>query len=399
MVELAKRIEKVEEYYFSKKLQEVRSLDRPEFPVINLGIGSPDLPPSQSVIDTLQHTAQQAGNHGYQSYKGIPDFRKGIADFYKRIYGVELDSEKMILPLMGSKEGIMHISMAFVNEGDEVLIPDPGYPTYASVSQLVGAKVTTYELSERIDWQIDFDALEKRDLSKVKIMWVNTPHMPTGSVLAEEDLKRLVELAKANNFLLVNDNPYSLILNNSPKSILSIPGAEDVAIELNSLSKSHNMPGWRVGWLAGRSEYVDAVLRVKSNMDSGMFLGIQRAAAQALQQPDSWFEELNNMYRQRRTKAFEIMELLSCTYSIHQSGLFVWAKVPDTIGSVEKWIDSILYSTKVFITPGFIFGKGGQRFIRISLCSTTEKLQEAYDRIKASRQHDFIELDLIKEEG
>lgn len=399
MIELAKRIEKVEEYYFSKKLQEVRSLDSPEFPVINLGIGSPDLPPSQNVIDALQYTSQQAGNHGYQSYKGIQAFRKGIADFYKRIYGVELDPEKMILPLMGSKEGIMHISMAFVNEGDEVLIPDPGYPTYASVSRLVGAKVTTYELSERIDWQINFDELEKRDLSKVKIMWVNTPHMPTGSVLSQEDLERLVELARSNNFLLVNDNPYSMILNDTPKSILSIPGAEDVTIELNSLSKSHNMPGWRVGWLAGSSEHVEAVLRVKSNMDSGMFLGIQQAAVQALQQPDRWFEELNNMYRQRRTKAFEIMELLSCTYSIHQSGLFVWAKVPDEIDSVEEWIDTLLYSTKVFITPGFIFGKAGLRYIRISLCSTTEKLQEAYDRIKASNQRDFEKLELTKEEG
>ncbi|MEQ8364576.1 MAG: aminotransferase class I/II-fold pyridoxal phosphate-dependent enzyme [Cyclobacteriaceae bacterium] len=399
MIELAKRIEKVEEYYFSKKLQEVRSLDQPEFPVINLGIGSPDFPPAKTVIEALQHTAQQHGSHGYQSYKGIPDFRKGIADFYKRIYGVVLDSDKMILPLMGSKEGIMHISLAFVNEGDEVLIPDPGYPTYASVSQLVGATVSTYQLDERTDWQIDFGALEKRDLSKVKIMWINSPHMPTGSVLSHDDLKRLVALAKANNFLLVNDNPYSLILNDWPQSILSIPGAEDVALELNSLSKSHNMPGWRVGWLAGSGEHIDAVLRVKSNMDSGMFLGIQQAAVVALQQPDSWFEELNNLYRLRRSKAFEIMELLSCNYSLNQAGLFVWAKVPDVTASVEEWIDTILYSTKVFITPGFIFGKAGQRFIRISLCASVEKLQEAYDRISTSKQQNFKELELTKEEN
>ncbi|MEQ9415147.1 MAG: aminotransferase class I/II-fold pyridoxal phosphate-dependent enzyme [Cyclobacteriaceae bacterium] len=399
MIELAKRIEKVEEYYFSKKLQEVRSLDQPEFPVINLGIGSPDFPPAKTVIEALQHTAQQHGSHGYQSYKGIPDFRKGIADFYKRIYGVVLDSDKMILPLMGSKEGIMHISLAFVNEGDEVLIPDPGYPTYASVSQLVGATVSTYQLDERTDWQIDFGALEKRDLSKVKIMWINSPHMPTGSVLSHDDLKRLVALAKANNFLLVNDNPYSLILNDWPQSILSIPGAEDVALELNSLSKSHNMPGWRVGWLAGSGEHIDAVLRVKSNMDSGMFLGIQQAAVVALQQPDSWFEELNNLYRLRRSKAFEIMELLSCNYSLNQAGLFVWAKVPDVIASVEEWIDTILYSTKVFITPGFIFGKAGQRFIRISLCASVEKLQEACDRISTSKQQNFKELELTKEEN
>lgn len=399
MIELAKRIEKIEEYYFSKKLQEVRSLDRPELPVINLGIGSPDFPPAKTVIEALQLTAQQHGSHGYQSYKGIPDFRKGIADFYKRIYDVVLDPDKMILPLMGSKEGIMHISLAFVNEGDEVLIPDPGYPTYASVSQLVGAIVSTYQLDERTDWQIDFEALEKRDLSKVKIMWINSPHMPTGSVLPHDDLKRLVELAKANNFLLVNDNPYSLILNDSPQSILSIPGAEDVALELNSLSKSHNMPGWRVGWLAGSGEHIDAVLRVKSNMDSGMFLGIQQASVEALQQPDRWFEELNNLYRQRRSKAFEIMELLSCTYSLNQAGLFVWAKVPDAIASVEEWIDTILYSTKVFITPGFIFGKAGQRFIRISLCASVEKLQEAYDRIGTSKQRNFKELELTKVEN
>ena len=399
MIELAKRIKKVEEYYFSKKLQEVRGLDKPDFPVINLGIGSPDFPPAKNVIESLQQIADQRGSHGYQSYKGIPEFRKGIASFYERIYGVALDPDKMILPLMGSKEGIMHISLAFVNEGDEVLIPDPGYPTYASVSQLVGAKVNTYQLDERTDWQIDFEQLEKRDLSKVKIMWINSPHMPTGSVLSLDDMKRLVALAKANNFLLVNDNPYSLILNDSPQSILSIAGAEDVALELNSLSKSHNMPGWRVGWLAGSGEHVDAVLRVKSNMDSGMFLGIQHAAEQALDQPDSWFEELNNLYRLRRSKAFEIMELLSCSYSVNQAGLFVWAKVPDTIESVEEWIDTILYSAKVFITPGFIFGKAGQRFIRISLCSSVEKLQDAYDRIKTSKQQNFTELELTKEEN
>lgn len=399
MIELARRIEKVEEYYFSKKLQEVRSLDSQAFPVINLGIGSPDLPPAQSVIEALKDTAQLPGSHGYQSYKGIPNFRKNIANFYNRIYGVSLDSEKMILPLMGSKEGIMHISMAFVNEGDEVLIPDPGYPTYASVSQLVGAKVSTYKLDEEADWQIDFEELEKRDLSKVKIMWINSPHMPTGSVLPIGDMKRLVQLARANNFLLVNDNPYSLILNDSPQSIFSIDGAEEVALELNSLSKSHNMPGWRIGWLIGSAHHVDAVLRVKSNMDSGMFLGTQQAAVQALQQPDSWFEELNSLYRQRRAKAFEIMELLSCFYSSHQAGLFVWAKVPDTVESVEKWIDTILYKTKVFITPGFIFGESGQRFIRISLCASIEKLQEAFDRINAFMAHNFEEVELTKKAG
>lgn len=381
MIEFAKRIEQVEEYYFSKKLQEVRSLDSAENPVINLGIGSPDLPPGADAINELNKTAQQENSHGYQSYKGIPALREGISAFYQRKYKVVLNPDNMILPLMGSKEGIMHISMAFVNEGDEVLIPNPGYPTYASVSQLVGAKIVTYNLAQSNEWQIDFEDLERKDLSKVKIMWVNTPHMPTGSVLSTENLMRLIDLAKRNNFLLVNDNPYSMILNDDPQSILSIEGSESVCLELNSLSKSHNMPGWRVGWLAGRPDYVDAVLKVKSNMDSGMFLGIQKAAAQALKQPDSWFDELNNIYRTRRTKAFAILNVLACTYSIQQVGLFVWARVPDEIESVEEWIDTILYETKVFITPGFIFGNAGDRFIRISLCANDEKLGQAKERL------------------
>ncbi len=381
MIEFADRIKSVEEYYFSKKLQEVRSLDRPGFPVINLGIGSPDLPPSDSTISALNATSVDAGSHGYQSYKGIAALREGIAQFYLRKYKVVLDSECMILPLMGSKEGIMHISMAFVNEGDEVLIPDPGYPTYASVSQLVGAHVTTYSLEESNNWQIDFEELESRDLSHVKLMWVNTPHMPTGSVISKENLERLIQLARRNNFLLVNDNPYSLILNDDPQSILSISGSESVCLELNSLSKSHNMPGWRVGWLAGNPAFIDAVLKVKSNMDSGMFLGIQKAAVQALSEPDSWFEELNNLYTKRKILACEILELLGCTYSKSQVGLFVWARVPEEVDSVEKWIDAILYESKVFITPGFIFGKAGEGYIRISLCANEEKLAEAKSRL------------------
>ncbi len=381
MIKLAKRIEGVEEYYFSKKLQEVRNLDHKDFPVINLGIGSPDLPPSVDTIEALKTTSDLASSHGYQNYKGIPVLREGIAKFYKRQYGVTLDSEKMILPLMGSKEGIMHISMAFVNEGDEVLIPNPGYPTYASVSKLVGAKVSTYNLNEGNDWQIDFEALEARDLGRVKIMWINSPHMPTGSVLSKAAMQRLVALAKANNFLLVNDNPYSLILNDDPQSILSIKGAADVALELNSLSKSHNMPGWRVGWVAGHPELIDAVLRVKSNMDSGMFLGIQKAAAHALGQPDSWFKSLNEGYRARKEKALEILEHLGCTYASNQVGLFVWGKVNEGVESVEKLIDEILYGCKVFITPGFIFGQAGERFIRISLCANEQTLDEAAARI------------------
>lgn len=383
MIELANRIKNVEEYYFSKKLQEVRSLDTPEFPVINLGIGSPDLPPSEDTITTLSQTAADAGSHGYQSYKGIAPLREGIAQFYQSKYGVAVDPGTMILPLMGSKEGIMHISMAFVNEGDEVLIPDPGYPTYASVSQLVGAQIRTYSLLSENDWQIDFEELESRDLSKVKLMWINTPHMPTGSVLAKSAIVRLIDLAKRHNFLLVNDNPYSVILNDDPQSILSLDGALDVCIELNSLSKSHNMPGWRVGWLVGNASYIDAVLRVKSNMDSGMFLGIQKAAVQALKQPDQWFETLNESYSKRKVTACEILDLLGCEYSSTQVGLFMWAKVPDHVESVEKWIDAILYDSKVFITPGFIFGKAGARFIRISLCANQDKLAEAKKRISS----------------
>jgi LL-diaminopimelate aminotransferase len=382
MIKTANRIANVEEYYFSKKLAEVRGLDSPEFPVINLGIGSPDMAPSSETIDALISTSQKASSHGYQNYKGIPALRKGIQSFYKTTYNVDLDIETEILPLMGSKEGIMHIAMAFVNEGDEVLIPDPGYPTYSSVAKLVGAKVSTYQLKESLDWGIDVEELKQRDLSKVKIMWVNFPHMPTGRTASRAELKELVDLARKNNFLIVNDNPYSLILNDSPLSILSIEGADEVALELNSLSKSHNMAGWRIGWVAGNKEYVDAVLRVKSNMDSGMFLGLQQAAVEALKNGDTWFTELNAVYKNRRTAAQKVLSELGCSYSEKQSGLFVWAKAPEKVNDVEKWIDEILYGTKVFITPGFIFGEGGRRFIRISLCATEEKLLEAHGRIK-----------------
>lgn len=378
----AKRINSIEEYYFSKKLVEVRSLDTPELRVINLGIGSPDQAPSTATVDALIASAKNPANHGYQNYKGIPQLRKGIVDFYKKIYDVTLDPESMILPLMGSKEGIMHISMAFVNEGEEVLIPDPGYPTYSSVANLVGGKIRTYALKEDLNWGIDVDALRKADLSKVKIMWINFPHMPTGRIASREELKELVDLARENNFLIVNDNPYSLILNENPLSILSIEGAEDIALELNSLSKSHNMAGWRIGWVAGKKEYIDAVLKVKSNMDSGMFLGLQHAAVEALKNAEAWFTSLNKVYSERRKAANRILDLLECVYVEKQSGLFVWAKVPDRIDDVEKWIDEILYATKVFITPGFVFGENGKRYIRISLCSPVETLKQALERLK-----------------
>jgi LL-diaminopimelate aminotransferase len=382
MIQTAKRIANVEEYYFSRKLAEVRSLDSPEFRVINLGIGSPDQAPSPNAIEALSVSAKNPANHGYQNYKGIPALRKGIADFYKRVYDASIDPETMILPLMGSKEGIMHISMAFVNEGEEVLIPNPGYPTYSSVASLVGAKLRPYDLNEDLNWGIDIEALRKSDLSKVKLMWVNFPHMPTGRVADRHELKQLVDLAIENNFLIVNDNPYSMILNDNPLSILSIEGADQVALELNSLSKSHNMAGWRLGWVAGKKEYIDAVLKVKSNMDSGMFLGIQHAAVEALKNGDEWFTNLNRMYADRRTAAKKILSLLGCTFDEKQSGLFVWAKAPASVPDVEKWIDEILYGTKVFITPGFIFGEAGRRYIRISLCCTVDMLEEALRRIE-----------------
>jgi LL-diaminopimelate aminotransferase len=382
MIEFANRIKNVEEYYFSKKLAEVRSIDTPEWRVINLGIGSPDQMPAIDAIDALVVSAKNPANHGYQNYKGIPQLRKAIADFYVGTYGVSLNIESEILPLMGSKEGILHTMMAFVNEGDEVLIPDPGYPTYASVAKLVGAKAVTYEMREERNWQIDIEALRKKDLSEVKIMWVNFPHMPTGIIASREELKELVDLARANSFLIVNDNPYSLILNEHPLSILSIEGADEVALELNSLSKSHNMAGWRIGWVAGNAQYVDAVLRVKSNMDSGMFLGLQHAAVEALKSGKEWFTNLNAMYQKRKDVACKILDVLGCSYSTQQSGLFVWAKAPVGVNDVEKWIDEILYGTHVFITPGFIFGETGRRHIRISLCATEEMLNEARYRIQ-----------------
>lgn len=382
MITFAKRISRVEEYYFSRKLAEVRKLDSPDFPVINLGIGSPDLPPSQATVEALAATAGKPGSHGYQNYKGIPALRQAIASFNDKTYGVKLDPETMILPLVGSKEGIMHIMMAFVDEGDEVLVPDPGYPTYSSAAGLVGAKIRTYSLEEDRDWKIDIAKLEKEDLSKVKVMWVNYPHMPTGTTASHAELQSLVDLARRHGFLIVNDNPYSLILNDAPASILSAKGADEVALELNSLSKSHNMAGWRIGWVAGRPDFIDAVLKVKSNMDSGMFLGLQQAAVEALKNGEDWFDSINKVYSERKVVAREILDQLGCVYSARQSGLFVWAKAPEDIPGVEAWIDEILYGARVFITPGFIFGTTGGRFVRISLCAPVDKLKLALERIR-----------------
>ncbi|MCU0421152.1 MAG: aminotransferase class I/II-fold pyridoxal phosphate-dependent enzyme [Cyclobacteriaceae bacterium] len=381
MIQTAHRIQNVEEYYFSKKLAEVRSLDRPDSKIINLGIGSPDLAPAPATIEALCETAAQPTSHGYQSYKGVPALRQAIVSFYQRVYGVSLNAEADVLPLMGSKEGIMHISLAFLNEGEEVLVPNPGYPTYSSVTQLCGGKIRYYALSEKNKWQLNLDDLRSQDLSRVKIMWVNYPHMPTGTVASREQLTALVALARERNFLLVNDNPYSLILNETPISLLSIPGAHEVALELNSLSKSHNMAGWRVGWVAGQRELIDAVLRVKSNMDSGMFLGLQQAAAEALKSDDAWFARQNSIYRQRKKKAVAILKTLGCEVGEGQSGLFVWARAPRSIANVEKWIDEILYGARVFLTPGFIFGDEGKNYVRISLCADERVFEEAHQRI------------------
>jgi aspartate/methionine/tyrosine aminotransferase len=387
MIATAKRLEKVDEYYFSRKLAEVRRLDSPERRIINLGIGSPDLAPSTAAIQALADSASNPAHHGYQNYKGIPALREAIAMFSKQTYGVVLDPETQILPLMGSKEGIMHISMAFVNEGEKVLIPDPGYPTYSSVSNLVGATIETYPLNEHTGWRIDLDVLRKRDFTGVKLMWVNSPHMPTGAKASRAELAELVRLAREKNFLLVNDNPYSLILNDEPMSLLSVEGAFEVALELNSLSKSHNMAGWRIGWLSGSKEHVESVLRVKSNMDSGMFLGLQHAAVQALQSGKDWFEKQDIIYKARRAAAENILSELGCSWSNQQSGLFLWAKAPDAVSDVETWLDTWLYGAGVFLTPGFIFGSSGKRFLRISLCATEEKLREALLRIQQLKQN------------
>jgi aspartate/methionine/tyrosine aminotransferase len=378
----ADRIAQVEEYYFSRKLAEVRGLDTPALPVINLGIGSPDLAPAPDTIEALHTSARNPAHHGYQSYKGTTALREGIAAFSLRTYGVKLNAEQEILPLMGSKEGIMHITLAFVNPGEEVLIPNPGYPTYASVSKIAGAKVREYTLREDANWSVDVAELRKQDLSNVKLMWVNYPHMPTGATLSGDELAELVALAREKNFLIVNDNPYSLILNDSPQSILAVPGAHEVAMELNSLSKSHNMAGWRIGWAAGNKDFIDAMLRVKSNMDSGMFLGLQHAAVEALKNETDWFEGLNNIYLKRSRLVRQLLDELGCRHQPKQSGLFVWAKAPDSISDVESWLNEILYDTHVFITPGFIFGDAGKRYVRVSLCASEEKLQIALARVQ-----------------
>ncbi|MGA9269836.1 MAG: aminotransferase class I/II-fold pyridoxal phosphate-dependent enzyme [Lutimonas sp.] len=376
MISKANRLNSVEEYYFSVKLREVRSLAQQGKPIINLGIGSPDLSPPSEVIEVLKN----ADVHSYQSYQGIPELRNSISAFYDLHYNVKLDPDHEVLPLMGSKEGILHISMAFLNPGDQVLIPDPGYPTYASVTNLVGAVPVTYALEEKNNWWPDLEKLEKTDLEKVKLMWVNYPHMPTGSNAKSKLFEHLIDFGRKHKILIVNDNPYSFILNDKPKSILSVPGAKEIAIELNSLSKTFNMAGWRVGMVVGNQNYLKAILQVKSNMDSGMFYGIQLGASKALTLPLSWFEDMNLIYKERRGIVWRICDALDLKYDRTCSGMFVWARIPKGKTS-EAFCDKILYDHDVFVTPGTVFGKQGEGYVRFSLCLPKDQIEEVERRL------------------
>lgn len=385
-IEVAKRLQQTEEYYFSKKLREIDELNKAGARVINLGIGSPDLPPHPEVIQTLTTEAAKANVHGYQNYKGSPVLRQAIADWYQRYYQATFNPNTEILPLIGSKEGIVHICMTYLQEGDQVLIPNPGYPAYAAAVRLSGATAITYNLSEETDWLPNLKELAKSDLSKVKLMWINYPHMPTGSSANEAFYHELIAFAKAHHILICHDNPYSFILTDTPKSIMSIEGAKEVALELNSLSKSSNMAGWRIGMLVGAEERINEVLRFKSNMDSGMFLPAQLAAAKALQLDQSWYQELNAIYHERRQLVFAIMDLLGCVYKENQVGLFVWAKIPENYESGFALSDEVLNLSRVFITPGGIFGSAGNTYIRISLCASVDVLKEAIARIKEAKE-------------
>ena len=380
MMKAAKRLDTVQEYYFSKKLREVRALLAAGKPIINMGIGSPDLQPPPAVIEAIQQAVLQEGAHKYQSYQGLPAFRQAVADFYQKNYQVVVNPENEILPLMGSKEGILHISMAFLNKGDKVLIPNPGYPTYTSVTNLVEAVPVFYDLTSEHNWEPNFKQLEQQDLSNVKLMWVNYPHMPTGAKATENLFKKLIAFGKKHQLLIINDNPYSFVLNNNPLSILSIDGAKETAIELNSLSKSFNMAGWRVGMLLGAKPILEEVLKVKTQMDSGMFYGIQQGAIAALKVSSSWFSEMNDVYEKRRKLVWEIADALECSYDKNTSGMFVWAKTPEGV-KAESMVDHLLYNKDIFIAPGSIFGSSGEGYIRFSLCVSEEKIKEALERL------------------
>jgi aspartate/methionine/tyrosine aminotransferase len=381
----ASRLGEVKEYYFSVKLKEIAALNQEGKNILNLGIGSPDLPPHSAVMEALCQHVGRANSHGYQSYAGIPELRKAIAEWYQRYFNVEIDPDQEVLPLIGSKEGLMHIAMTYLEPGDEVLVPNPGYPAYQAVSKLTGADIRFYDLKEENNWLPDLELLSGQDLSKVKLMWVNYPNMPTGAVATRKIFEALVSFGKAHQILIVNDNPYTFILSDQYKSIMAVDGAKEVALELNSLSKSHNMAGWRVGLLVGAGARVKEILRFKSNMDSGMFKPIQMAAAVALGLDESWYKEINKIYRERRKVVFDILKVLDCSFNDNQIGMFVWAKIPKKMSNGFEFTDAILNYARVFITPGGIFGTNGDRYIRISLCSEKEVFEEALRRIEESK--------------
>ena len=386
MIQPADRLSLVQEYYFSRKLKEVAQLNAEGKDIISLAIGSPDMPPSPQTIEKLCEVAHQPNAHGYQPTQGTPELRQAMADFYKRWYNVDLDAKSEVLPLIGSKEGILHTTLAFVNPGDAVLVPNPGYPTYTSLSKILGAKIVNYDLREDNGWQPDFDQLEEivnRKSSNCKLLWVNYPNMPTGGRAQMKTYERLVRFAKDHNLVVVNDNPYSFILSEEHLSILQVPGAKDCCIEFNSMSKSHNMPGWRVGLCASNAQFIQWILKVQSNIESGTFRGIQLAAAEAYKNDEAWHREFNiDLYRRRRQYAEQIMDVLGCTYDPQQVGMFLWGRIPDSIQNVEDLTERVLHEARVFITPGFIFGSNGERYIRISLCAKEEKIQQALKRIK-----------------
>lgn len=379
----AERLSSISEYYFSRKLKEVAKLNAEGKDIISLAIGSPDMPPSKATVDKLCEVARQDSAHGYQPTIGTPELRQAMAGFYKRWFDVELDANTEIQPLIGSKEGILHVTLAFVNPGEEVLVPNPGYPTYTSLSKILGAKVVNYNLREDNGWQPDFEELEKKDLSRVKLMWTNYPNMPTGANAQMETYRRLVDFARRHSIVVVNDNPYSFILNEEHLSILQVPGAKECCIEFNSMSKSHNMPGWRVGMCATNPQFIQWILKIKSNIDSGTFRGIQLAAAEAYNNSEEWHRQANiTTYRNRREIAEKIMETLGCTFDSNQVGMFLWGKIPEKYANAEELTERVLHEARVFITPGFIFGSNGERYIRISLCAKDDKIKEALARIE-----------------
>ncbi len=383
VIKPADRINQIQEYYFSKKLQEIRGLNNQGYDILNLGIGSPDMMPSEETIESLVRSSRNPKHHGYQPYRGIAELRDAIAQWSSITYKIDLNPDTEILPLMGSKEGITHISLAYINPGDSILVPELGYPAYKAVAEMVGGKVDTYPLVEEENWAPDFNFLEKIKKGKYRLLWINYPHMPTGASSNRDIFDRLINIAIDKEILLCHDNPYSMILNEDPpQSLLYSNNAFEIAVELNSLSKSHNMAGWRLGWVSGRKEYIDAILKIKSNFDSGMFRGIQEAGITALENTAEWHQNRNQVYKERRLLAYRILEKIGCSWKEGQVGMFVWATIPEAISNVEKWIDYILYNYKVFITPGFIFGKAGNRYIRISLCSDIETYQEALRRLK-----------------